>query len=310
MASKKSYRRKTSKKPKEKFDMSKVKSSIENKLKKAEGHRAQILEQRAPVHQALKNLKDKNRARGGDFVETGVPGFDELFESGIPKGSTVVFAGGTGSGKTIFCLQTLAYHSNRGEKCFFMSLEESEEKLKRHMEDFGWNPEKLINSGKLVIKSFSPFRVTRNIDALLAKESFDPLLNLESVILKGFKPDFFVLDSLTSLASAFTGREYSYRIYIDQLFRFFEELGSTNFLITETKQIPEIFSTSGVEEFLADGVIVLYNIRRENIRENAVEVLKMRGEKHQKKIVAMQVTDKGIVVYPQQEVFGGLGNKE
>ena len=57
---------------------------------------------------------------------------------------------------------------------------------------------------------------------------------------------------------------------------------------------------------VADGIVVMYNIRRENIRENAIEVLKMRGAQHQKKIAAMQITDKGIVVYPQQEVFGGI----
>jgi KaiC/GvpD/RAD55 family RecA-like ATPase len=78
-------------------------------------------------------------------------------------------------------------------------------------------------------------------------------------------------------------------------------------LITETKQIPETFSPTGVEEFLADGVVVLYNIRKGDIRENAIEVLKLRGAKHLKKIVAMQIVDgEGIAVYPEQEVFGGL----
>jgi len=80
-------------------------------------------------------------------------------------------------------------------------------------------------------------------------------------------------------------------------------------LITETKQIPEIFSTSGVEEFLADGVIVVYAIKRGNIRESAIEVLKLRGAKHKKKIVAIQINDNGIEVYPEQEVFGLEGEK-
>ena len=62
-----------------------------------------------------------------------------------------------------------------------------------------------------------------------------------------------------------------------------------------------------LEEFLADGVIVFYNLKHGNVRENAIEVLKLRGAKHQKKIVAMQVTNQGIVVYPEQEVFGEMG---
>ena len=35
-----------------------------------------------------------------------------------------------------------------------------------------------------------------------------------------------------------------------------------------------------------------------------IKILNLRGAKHQKKIVAMQITDNGMVVYPDQEVFG------
>ena len=41
------------------------------------------------------------------------------------------------------------------------------------------------------------------------------------------------------------------------------------------------------------------------MRESAVEILKLRGAPHQKKIVAMQIRDgKGMIVFPEQEVFG------
>lgn len=68
-------------------------------------------------------------------------------------------------------------------------------------------------------------------------------------------------------------------------------------------------SQEGVEEFLADGVVVLYNLKHGNVRENAIEVLKLRGASHQKKIAAMQVTGDGIVVYPEQEVFSEIGGE-
>jgi len=199
-----------------------------------------------------------------------------------------------------------------------MSFEESEEKLIQHMQDFGLNPEKLIKSGNLIIKRFltseiyyydKDRKIGGDIQAMITKDADPILMELEPFAIAeatGFEPDFIVIDSLSAISSSFQGKEQSYRIYIERLFRFFERIGSTNFLITETKQIPEIFSPTGVEEFLADGVIVFYNIRRENVRETAIEVLKMRGEKHQKKIVAMQITDKGMVVYPDQEVFGSI----
>jgi circadian clock protein KaiC len=240
------------------------------------------------------------------YVKTGIKGFDGLFEKGIPKGNSVLIAGGAGSGKTIMCLQILAEAARRGEKCLYMSFEESEERLRRHMRDFDWDPGELEKKGNLVIKRFSIFDIARSIDALLAKRKGELLIDVNPVILpKGFKPDKIVVDSLTSIASAFAGSD-TYRSYVEQLFRFFEEMETTSFLITETEQIPKIFSPTGVEEFLADGVVVLYNIRKGDIRESAIEVLKMRGAKHKKKIVAMQITDRGIEVYPEQEVFSGI----
>ena len=272
------------------LDTSKIKAKIKKELESTKTLEKQL------------TIKD-----GKKYVKTGVPGFDALFERGIPRGSAILVAGGAGSGKTIFCLQTLAHHASNGKKCFYMSFEESNEKLKNHMKDFGWDAEKLIKSGKLKIQRYSPFEISRSVEAMLAKEKGELLIDIEPVVLpEGFKPDFIVLDSLTAVASAFIGGEDSYRVYIEQLFSFFETMGSTSLLITETKQIPDIFSTTGVEEFLADGVFVFYNIKRGNCKESAIEVLKMRGEKHQKKIVAMRITNEGIVVYPEQEVFGGV----
>jgi KaiC/GvpD/RAD55 family RecA-like ATPase len=209
---------------------------------------------------------------------------------------------------TILCLQTLINKASEGKKCLYMSLEESEEKLLTHMEDFGWNARELVKKGKLKIWRINPFDITRNVDALLAKQKGELLIDIDPVILPDDfnKPDFIVIDSLTAIASAFTGKDESYRIYIEQLFRFLEKTNATAFLITETEQIPKIFSPTGVEEFLADGVIVLYNIKHGNVRENALEVLKLRGAGHQKKIVAMQISGEGIVVYPEQEVFSEL----
>ena len=263
-------------------------------------------------------VEDKKDKRIKKYITTGVSGFDKLFKHGIPEGSPVVIAGGAGSGKTIFCLQMLAYQASQGKKCYYMSFEENEDRLIEHMRDFGWNPEKLIESGNFKIKRFltseiyyydKDKKLGGDIQAMMTKEVDPLLMELEPLAVTeeaGFHPDFIVIDSLTAISSTFLGKEQSYRFYIERLFRFFERVGSTNFLVTETKQIPEVFSPTGVEEFLADGVIVLYNIRRENIRESAVEVLKMRGEKHEKKIVAMHITDKGIVVYPDQEVFGAV----
>jgi circadian clock protein KaiC len=251
--------------------------------------------------------KPKNTAakmKKTDFIKTGISGLDSLLVDGVPANSSVLISGGAGSGKTLLCLQMLNNAVMRGKKCFYMSFEESADRLKGHMEKFGWNLKGKEKS--FVIKRFNLFDITRSIEALLAKQAGDLLIDVKPVLLPdNFKPDIIMVDSLTAIASAFQGREETYRLYIEQLFRFFEKEGVNTFLISETEQEPKIFSPTGVEEFLADGVIVLHNIRRGNVRENGLEVLKMRGTKHEKKIVAMQIIENnGIEVYPDQEVLG------
>lgn len=241
-----------------------------------------------------------------EWIKFGISGFDDLIEKGIPKGSAILIAGGPGSGKTIFCLQTLYQASLNREKCLYISFEESSERLKQHMRDFGWNVDDVEARGFLKIFRVDPFKISRSVEALLAEAKGELLIRMEQMpelIPKKFQPNRIVLDSLSALGAAFSGRETHYRIYIEQLFRFFERIGVTSFLISETDQIPTSYSRTGVEEFLADGVIVFYNVKRKNSRVRAVEILKMRGAKHEKKIVPFEITNAGMIVYPTEPVF-------
>jgi len=288
---------------------SKLPKHVENKIEEGnlEGKHKEILDQREDPHKKITKTEHVEKHTPKGFIETGIPGFDELFEKGVPKGTSTLLCGGPGSGKTIMGLQMLNYAAQKGKKCIYMTFEENENKLKQHMEDFGWDPDKLENSGNLVIKRYDPFDITRSVEALLEKAKGELMVDISPVLFpEGFKPEMVIIDSLTAIASVFYGREETYRIYIEQLFRLLESIGATSFLITESTQIPVKITESGVEEFLADGVIILYNTKAGNVRESAIEILKMRGTSFQKKIVAMKIeSDQGIVVYPEQEVFGG-----
>lgn len=276
----------------------------------------EIIKQRKQIKRVLDKTKHvKKPAKPKDeWFKTGIPGFDALFKKGIPMGSSILIAGGPGSGKTIFCLQVINNVVANGEKALYISLEESEERLKKHMHDFNWDAEGFEKKGLLKIKRIDPFRISRNVEALLAKAKGELTIKIEEIgelVPKGFNPDWIFIDSLTALSAAFKEDSDNYRVYIEQLFRYLESKKVTSFLISETEQIPIKYSVSGVEEFLADGVVVLYNIRKGSIRESAIEILKLRGGAHQKKIVAMEITDKeGIIVYPEQEIIGGLENEK
>ena len=90
---------------------------------------------------------------------------------------------------------------------------------------------------------------------------------------------------------------------IQEIIDMLEELGCTSLILTEMPGGREGLSTFGVEEFLLQGVIVIYNTKKGSKRVRGLEVLKMRGRKHSDKICLMEMTDKGIVVYPEESLF-------
>ncbi len=64
-------------------------------------------------------------------------------------------------------------------------------------------------------------------------------------------------------------------------------------------------SRYGIEEFVCQGVIALYNIRKGSERARGLEILKMRGTKHSQKICLMEMAEQGVVVYPNENLHSG-----
>jgi circadian clock protein KaiC len=258
----------------------------------------------------VKKLENKKEIKKVEkFLKTGIKGFDSLFEKGmgIPSGAAVLVEGGPGSGKTVFCLATVNELCKIGKKCLYMSFEESEEQLIQHMEEFNWKAKEYVKKGLLRVSRFDAIDVSRSIEALLSAAKKELLIEIEPMFFPDdFKPDFVVIDSLTSIASAFSGEESRFRIYMEQLFRYLEKNKMTNLLIREVSS-PSHVGTTFKEQgeavsFLSDGIIVLYNVIYDSgKRTSAIEILKMRGVSFKKEIVELKIVNKkGIEVNPDK----------
>lgn len=290
------------------IDIESLRNDIKEELKqevssgKIEREEVQLEEQRRSIKKVIGRTKEIYRDFGKERVKTGIDGLDDnLIKDGIPRGANIIITGGPGSGKTTLCLQILAYHASRGKKCLYMSFDESESRLEQDMRDFGWNPEKLKKSGNLKIQMFNPFDITRSVDALLMKEKGELLIDIDPILLPpNYTPDFIVVDSLTAISSAFTENDNSRRLYIEQLFRLFNKIGATSFLITEASHIPTAFNATGAEEFLADGIIALYNTKKGNTRQKALEVIKLKGVHHSETMVSFDIGNNGIKIHSKK----------
>jgi len=237
-------------------------------------------------------------------LKTGINGFDDLFhEGGLPHNISILLSGSAGSGKSIFCRQVCYNILKNGGKCFYISFQESEKGIIRSMEKFRWNINQYIDSGFFIIQKINPMDILRMKFGSVGGSGSATEISYKIKpfdIPNNFKPDIIVVDSLSSIIEISTTKEKNFRLYLQQLFSFLEESDSVSLLISENYINNQKYSTSGIEEFLADGVVTFFNLN--NRYKRAIGIIKMRYCKHRKNIFKMTINENGIEIFPDQIV--------
>jgi circadian clock protein KaiC len=226
-------------------------------------------------------------------IESGVPGFDSLLDGGIPKGNVVLLAGRAGTGKSIFSAQYLYYGSKElGEKTLYISFVEDKERLYRNMERFGLSLEAMEKKGLMKVLSLEvPPSGGQNKVAEEIIGAFEE-----------FKPSRAVLDPFSVLTITSSGNKSDAQAYAHSILsKIAKQTQCTTLLVCEVSAGADQIG-SGVEEFMADGIVVLYYLMRGKAKIKAIEVRKMRGTKHSNQAILLEITDRGIEIDPDIEL--------
>jgi len=235
-------------------------------------------------------------------VRTGIPGFDTIISGGLREGRPIVVCGPPGSGKTTFGLQYLySGAKDFDEPGVFVTLSQSAEEISKDCKQFGWDIQDLMAQGKLLIIDARPFKIQEGFVALdesLYRGESVPFEHLTQLILSGIKridAKRLVVDSLTVL-----GMQYSNNFYMRQgmqgLMQTLEDYKCTSVLITEQPYKDEI----PVEWYVASGIVMMHHVRKEDTMERTIQVLKLRGVRHDDQIYPLKLAENGLsVLHPK-----------
>lgn len=224
--------------------------------------------------------------------QTGIPGFDQLCQGGLVRNNVYSIVGGPGSGKTIFLLQFLWNGLKEGENGLYVSFEPDILDVILDAYMFGWDFSKYEQKGKCKFLRFSPLTSEREIEKQLME------------IVSKYDIKRVCLDPITVFCMA-QEKESIIRQSLYNLTSLLKRMKATVLLSEEAsgesslEMSSEKFNTHSIIEFLVDGVINLHSIGLGGTTDRAIRIVKMRRTNHVRGPVPMQITDKGIVVFPE-----------
>ncbi|HJP58797.1 MAG TPA: circadian clock protein KaiC [Gemmatimonadaceae bacterium] len=234
--------------------------------------------------------------RAVEKLRTGISSLDIIAKGGLPKKRTTLISGTAGSGKTVFAVQFLAAGIANGEPGVFVTFEESAADIRANMRSFGWDLAQWEEEGKLTFVDASPDPNVETVEA----GSFDlgALLARVDNAVKKVKATRVSVDSLGAVFSQFSDQT----MVRGELFRIatgLKAMGVTAVLTAERTEDHGPVARFGIEEFIADNVMILRNVLEAESRRRTIEILKFRGCDHQKgEFPFTIIPNGGVIVIP------------
>ncbi len=224
---------------------------------------------------------------------TNISGLDEVTNGGLPRGRNSLFCGGAGSGKTMLGMEFLIRGAlDFDEPGVAIVFEETLDELASNFASLGFDVPAMVASKRLLID-----QVVVNRDQLIETGAYD----LEGLIIRigsaidQIKAKRVLIDTIEVLFSAFSN-EAVIRAELRRLFRFLKDKGVTSVITAETGA--NALTRYGLEEYVADSVILLDHRVNEQISTRRLRVVKYRGSAHGTNEYPFMITDDGISVVP------------
>jgi len=240
-------------------------------------------------------LRTRGKAglQGIQKCPTGIKGFDEITDGGLPQGRPTLVVGSAGAGKTVFGMEFLVHGAVEfNEPGLFVAFEESTDELEQNVAPMGFNLKKLEAAGKVIIDHI---HVERSEIEETGEYDLEGLFLRIGLSIDQIGAKRVVIDSIEALFSGLSN-EMILRSELRRLFRWLKEKQVTAIITAE--QGNGSFTRHGLEEYVSDAVVFLDHRIENQLSTRRLRVVKYRGSAHGTNEYPFLIGKEGIEVLP------------
>lgn len=226
---------------------------------------------------------------------SGLKELDALVGGGLDSGTSTLFLGPAGTGKSTLAIQYVYAAAERGEKAAIFAFEESISTLLLRTASVGMNIKKHMDSGMISIVKIDP--------AQLSPGEFADEIR-KSVLNKGCK--VVAIDSLNGYLHAMPQEQFLI-LQLHELLGFLSSQGiATLMVLAQQGLMGNMMNTPIDLTYLADTVIITRYFELKGAVHKAVSVIKQRSGLHESTIRELALTKNGLVVGKPLTNFKGV----
>ena len=229
----------------------------------------------------------------GEPVTSGVPELDTLLGGGPLRGTSTLFSGPAGTGKSTIALQYIDAACRRGEYCTIFEFDERIGTMLARARAFGMDLQGHIDDGCLVIQQIDP--------AELSPGEFAGRV-VEQV---GRGSRIMVIDSLNGYMAAMP-QEQQLVLQMHELLSYLNQQGVVTLLINPQQGLMGSMATNLNVSYIADTVLLLRFFEAGGRIRKAISVLKNRGGHHEDIIRELRIDTHGVRVGAPLSDFRGV----
>jgi circadian clock protein KaiC len=207
---------------------------------------------------------------------TGIEGLDEITGGGLPAGRATLICGAAGCGKTMLAIEFLVRGATQfNEPGVFMMFEENASELCANVNSMGFDLAALQTEKKIVLDYV---HIERSEIEVTGEYDLEGLFVRLGHAIDSVGAKRLVLDTVEALFAGLPNHAVL-RAELRRLFRWLKDRGVTA-VITGEKGDGNSITRYGLEEYVADCVIILDQRIREQISTRRLRILKYRGTAH------------------------------